>query len=233
MLSKIMKLSLCLGVICSIAACSTTKSASASAEDKKIATAKINTQLGMAYLEQHNIQRAKRKLLMALDEAPNIPDTWYSMGYFLEITGDKEQAKTYYLRSVSLAPQRGDVQNNYGTFLCRNGQYKASIEHFQLAANDINYIDTASAYENAGLCALKIPDKKLALMYFNKSLQQDPERASINLELAELNYQKGDYVTARGNLEEFLRLSPPTKESFRLSDQLNARLGEKYFSEEG
>jgi type IV pilus assembly protein PilF len=233
MLSKIIKISVCLGLVCSMAACSTTKSAAASAEDKKVATAKINTQLGMAYLEQHNIQRAKRKLLMALEEAPNIPDTWYSMGYFLEVTGDKDQAKVYYLKSLALAPERGDVQNNYGTFLCRNGQYKASIEHFQLAAKDINYIDTASAYENAGLCALKMPNKKLALMYFDKSLQQDPERASINLELAELNYEMGNYTSAKHDLAEFLRLSPPTKESFHLSDQLHAKLGESYLTEEG
>lgn len=218
----------CLGllVIATLTACSTTKSPE---EDKKIATAKINTQLGIAYLEEHNIGRAKRKLLMALEEAPSIPETWYAMGYFLEATGEKTQAEKYYLKAVSLAPQRGDVQNNYGTFLCRSGKYQEAIEHFRLAAKDIRYVDTADAYENAGLCALKIPDKKLALDFFNKSIQQDPERPSANLALAELQYQLGHYEASKASLMAFLKLSPHNTESYKLSDQLHARLGGAFF----
>jgi type IV pilus assembly protein PilF len=208
-----------------LSACSTTKPSTNEDVNRKIATAKLNTQLGMTYLEKHNMKLAKQKLLLALDQAPNIPDTWYSMGYFLEVTGEKEQAKKYYLKSVELAPGRGDVQNNYGTFLCRSGEYSEAIEHFQVAAKDINYIDTAAAYENAGLCALKIPDNQLASQYFKKAITDDPNRASVYLELAGMNYQSKNYKIARGYLEQFLQLSPPTRESFRLSDQLDDKLG--------
>jgi type IV pilus assembly protein PilF len=215
-------------LFCSLSACSAMRSASnetAAENTKKIATAKINTQLGIAYLEQHHIQRAKRKLLTALDEAPTIPDTWYSMGYFLEVTGDKEEARKYYEKALSLAPKRGDVQNNFGTYLCRAGQYQTAIQHFELAVKDINYVDTAAAYENAGLCALKIPDKQLALHYFNRAIGQDPERSTVYLELAELNYQLADYKASKINLDQFLRISPPTRESFNLTDRLEKQLG--------
>lgn len=218
-----------ISIMLSLVACASTKS-SDNDEEKKIATAKINTQLGIAYLERHQIQTAKRKLLLALDEAPNIPETWYAMGYFLETTGDKDQAKTYYLKSVSLASGRGDVQNNYGTFLCRTGNYRDAIKHFELAAKDINYVDTAAAYENAGLCALKIPDNTLALLYFDKSKAQDPERPTVYLELSKLNYKMSHFKQSRMNLEEFLHLSPQTPESIQLSDRLDAKLGSRYLS---
>lgn len=170
-----------------LTACSTTKTA---AEDnvnaKRIATAKINTQLGMAYLERHEVQRAKQKFLLAMNQAPNIPETLYSMAYYLEVTGENNEARTYYLKAISVAPNRGDAHNNYGTFLCRSGEYNAAIEQFITATQDPTYLDTASAYENAGLCASKIPDRKRALAYFKHAVEQDPSRlASIN-ELAKL-----------------------------------------------
>src|SRR5688572_8424968 len=82
---------------------------------KKINAAKINDQLGMAYLERRDTQRAKQKFLLALEQAPSLPEAWYSMAYYLESTGNNTEAKQHYLKAVSLAPDRGDVLNNYGT----------------------------------------------------------------------------------------------------------------------
>jgi type IV pilus assembly protein PilF len=226
-LSKSFKCGITILLLTQLIGCNTTKF-DTSESNRKISTAKINTQLGMAYLEQHHIQQAKRKFLIALDEAPNIPEPWYSMGYFLEVTGDKEQAKKYYQKAVALSPTRGDAQNNLGTFLCRSGDYREAIEHFQIAIKDINYLDTASAYENAGLCALKIPDKQLALLYLNKSIEQDPDRASAYWSLAELQYENKNYKKSKQMLEEFLHLSSPTKESFALDEKLGKKLHVNY-----
>jgi type IV pilus assembly protein PilF len=163
-------------------------------ENQNIETAKINTQLGIAYLDQGNVFRAKQKLLLALDEAPQIPETWYSMAYFYETTGNNKLANKYYLKSVEIAPKRGDVQNNYGTYLCRVGDYKESIQHFLLAAQDTNYLDTASAYENAGLCALKIPNRHQAIAYFKRAIAEDPNRTMAVNELAKLEHIRNKNV---------------------------------------
>ena len=158
-----------------LCACSST-SAQKNAEKNRMRAAKMNAQLGISYLEQHNIQRAKQKLLLAMEEGPEMPETWYSMAYFLEATDQKEKAGTYYLKAVQLAPNRGDAHNNYGTFLCRTGHYQEAITQFLAAANNIKYLDVSSAYENAGLCALRMPDKQLAFTYFTKALGEDPAR---------------------------------------------------------
>lgn len=210
-----------------LSACATTSKPNEK-EAKAIATAKINDRLGLAYLEQKDIARAKQKFLLALDEAPNIPDTWFSMAYFLEVTGEKEEAKTYYLKSVALAPKRGDVHNNYGTFLCRSGNYQESIQQFDLAAKDINYVDTASAYENAGSCALQIPNKKLAATYFNKAILADPDRTFSTFELAQITYELGNYQKSKLYLEQYLALASPSKESYALGDKIDAKLGALY-----
>lgn len=175
--------------VCILTSCSSTKSRAEEADrERLIKTAKINSQLGIAYLEKGNIQRSKQKLLLALKQAPMIPEPWYSMGYFYETTGNKDEAKNYYLKALGLAPTRGDVQNNYGTFLCRSDHYKESIQHFLLATKDPSYLDVASAYENAGLCAMKIPDTKLATHYFKQALLQDSSRRVALHQLTELEH---------------------------------------------
>jgi type IV pilus assembly protein PilF len=219
MYAQIKKITLFI-LIAALSACSTTHSQPDKAAIKATRIAKINTQLGMAYLQRHEIQRAKQKLLLALDQDPKLPEAWYAMGYFMEATGDTENAKSYYLKAVKIAPEQGDVQNNYGTFLCRHGEYETAIKHFMLAVADTNYLDTASAYENAGLCALKIPDKKIALKYFNRAIIEDPNHASAILEAALLNYQQHDYQQAKLQLAEYTAVASPTAQSIMLSRKL-------------
>jgi type IV pilus assembly protein PilF len=173
-------------ILCLIASCSTTPSPEEQEKAKARKVASIYTQLGMGYLGKGDMERAKQKLLLALQKDPTLPEAWYSMAYFLEKTGNKQLAEQDYLKAVKLAPAQGDVQNNYGTFLCRNGDYQRSVDHFLLATRDPQYLDSADAYENAGLCALKIPDKQQAVRYFNLSLEQDPTRMSVMTELTKL-----------------------------------------------
>jgi type IV pilus assembly protein PilF len=214
---------LIIGIMSCLAACQTAQSSAE--EEKKITAAKINDQLGIAYLERHDIQRAKQKFLLALDLAPNIPESWYSMGYFLESSGNREQAKKYYLKSVELAPERGDVLNNYGTFLCRSGDYQGAVSHFLKAAQDPKYLDVAAAYENAGLCSLKVPNNAQALAYFEKALAEDPGRSASLIELAELNYKLGNYKKAREHLNQYLKQATPTMRSYLLEQKIDAKLG--------
>jgi type IV pilus assembly protein PilF len=192
--------------------------------DRGKSTAKTNIQLGLVYLEKHNVQQAKERLLRALEEDPKMPEAQYAMAYFLETTGNPQQANIYYLKAIELAPERGDVQNNYGTFLCRHKQYQKAVQHFLLAVQDSKYLETASAYENAGLCSLKIPNQKQAIVYFKRALQEDPNHPTSLLELAKLNYLAGDYVLAKQQLNQFLIISEPTPQSRWLARQLENKM---------
>jgi type IV pilus assembly protein PilF len=225
-MSSFRKWCVALAVCSLLSACSSMPSSTPSkAEAKKIKTARINTQLGLTYLQRHQMEMAKEKLLLALKEAPNIPETWYSMAYYLEATGNPTEANQYYLKAVAIAPKNGETQNNYGTYLCRNAQYQASIQHFMSAVQDPEYLDTASAYENAGLCALKIPDHKLAVGYFNRALLQDPNLPTSLIELAHYDYGQQNYASAKEKLRQFLTISAPTDESRMLSAQLGQQSG--------
>lgn len=136
--------------------------------------ASVNIEIGYFYLKNKNFNLAKQKFLLALQQAPNNPTTYSAMGFFLESSGEKILAEKYYLQSIKIGKNNGAANNNYGAYLCRMGNYQQAIKHFLLAAQTINYLNGANAYKNAGNCALRIPDKKLAKFYFDKTKQTDP-----------------------------------------------------------
>ena len=169
--------------------------------------ASYNTQLGMAYLKQGDRPRAKRKLLNALKLAPNSADVNVAMAYYLEKTGDINEAETYYRKALSFAPTSGIQLNNYGTFLCRLGKYKEAESYFLKAVKDHQYLHTAGAYENAGLCAAAIPDYPKAKDYFSKALEQDPQRKQSLYELVTIELKQKHVNEALAYLQRYPALS--------------------------
>lgn len=145
-----------------------------------------NVQLGLAYLQQGNRQRAKQKLLTALAEDPQSATANDALAYFFESIQDGQQADKYYQRAIQFAPASGAALNNYGTFLCRQARYQEANAYFLKAIADTQYLNTALAYENAGLCALAANHLQEARYYFKKALAEDPSLTRSSAELASI-----------------------------------------------
>ncbi len=169
--------------------------------DPEHEAAVYNTQLGLAYLKQGDRPRAKQKLLLALAQAPDSPDTNASMAYFMEKSGEMKHAQRYYRKAMQVAPGNGEQLNNYGAFLCRRGQYAESEAYFLRAVNDLQYTHVAGAYENAGLCAAASSNNKKAKRYFSKALAQDPSKKQSLYELVKIEIKQGHRAQALAHLE--------------------------------
>ncbi|MFC3907623.1 type IV pilus biogenesis/stability protein PilW [Legionella dresdenensis] len=192
---------------------------------KRNDAASYNTQLGIAYLKQGDRPRAKRKLLIALDLAPDSPSANGAMAYYLEKTGNIEEAKKYYLKALSLSPQNGAQLNNYGTFLCRQGDFKEAEKYFIKAVNDVTYVHTAGAYENAGLCAEAVPDYRKAENYFIKALDQDPRRRQSLHELISVELKENELNSALLNLKKYESIVQKDKALLELALEVARKAG--------
>ena len=168
--------------------------------------ARTNAKLGLGYLKKGLYSASKDRLLTALKEDPTIASTWYCMGYYLEKTGNVAAAEKYYRKAIDVEPHSGEAKNNYGTYLCRQGRYSQAISEFLAAANEKNYLDAASAYENAGTCAMLIPNNVLALKYFHEALDSNPSMPFTLLSLAHLNYLQGNDADAEKYFSYFRAL---------------------------
>lgn len=148
--------------------------------------AAYNVQLGLAYLKQGNRQRAKQKLLTAIEEDPNSTSANDALAYYFESVKNLLEAENYYQRAIQLSPQSGAGLNNYGAFLCRQKQYTQANDYFLKAAKDPNYLNTGLAYENAGLCAVAAKNDDQAKQYFQMALAQDPHLEQSAYELTQI-----------------------------------------------
>lgn len=211
-----------------LVACSTTSTkisnteAEANSQSSANATAaNYNVQLALGYFDQGDTQRAKQKLLLALDQAPDWAPAHDAMAYYLENTGELRAAEKYYLQAIQIDPSSGSAQNNYGTFLCKMKRYQEADQHFMLAAQDPQYLRTAEVYENAGLCAMQIPDATKAYGYFQKAIAHDPNRAISYLELAQISFNQKNYVQSHQYLAQYFQLaSEPGAEALWLGIRL-------------
>lgn len=147
-------------------------------QQQRVKAASYNVQLGIGYLRKGKRIRAKKKLLKALALMPESAEVQSALAYYFESTGDVRKAEDCYQKALRIAPKTGTVLNNYGVFLCKHGEYLAAESFFLKAVEDTYYLNTAGAYENAGLCAALIPDESKASNYFIKALLQDPKRAA-------------------------------------------------------
>lgn len=189
--------------------------------------AQLNVSLGLTYLKQNEMTRAKLKLNRAMKLAPQLPEVHYGMAFYFEQVGEVDAARKAYQRSIALNPKGGIEHNNYGTFLCKHHEYRASEKEFLQALTDPNYLNSAEALENAGLCVLEIPDEANATEYFKRALQHDSKRYNALIELAYISYQHKDFQSASMYCAQYELIAEPTARSLWLSIQLATHLEDK------
>jgi len=148
--------------------------------------AKYNIQLGLAYLKQGDVERAKLKLNKAIEQDPKLPEAYTAMAYFQMLAGNMGIAEDYYKKAVSLAPANGETHNIYGGFLCVESRYKEAEQEYLKAVADPHYVAVGQAYENAGWCALSAKDNAKAIYYFRQAVKNDPNRSGLLEEVQRL-----------------------------------------------
>lgn len=182
-------------------------------KEKKLEDAiSYHLQLGLGYLKQGDMPRAKRKLLTAQELAPQSAEVSGALAYFFEKTGEVPEAEKYYRKAMALAPGQGAAQNNYGAFLCRLNKHREAEAWFLKAVKDQAYIHSAGAYENAGLCMEAISDDTKAIHYFQLALEKDSRRIQSLYELTRLMLKRQETTEALRLLQKHQKLvydSPP------------------------
>ncbi len=168
--------------------------------------AQINVRLGLSYLQVKSMQRAKRKLIRALEQDPKSAQANGAMAYYLEVTENKPRAEAYYRKAIKLADEKGAALNNYGAFLCRQKQQAKAEQYFMRAVQVPTFVRSSEAYENAGLCALETPNLAKAQRYFKMAVAQDPKRRTSLYELTHIAVQQHRFALAKQTLKQYSQL---------------------------
>jgi len=176
--------------------------------------ARYNTELAIDYMKEGRMDLAQRKLAAARKQAPHLAEVHNGLALYYERIGENKRANREYRKSLDDAPGDPSTLNNYGAFLCRNGHPRKSLKYFTRAAENLDYDTPQAALANAGTCALKIPDKKLARQYFKRALAINPNLGQALWHLGLADFEDGKYSNANRYLARLV--SSMTKPSARV-----------------
>ncbi len=183
--------------------------------------------LGLKYLENGNLERAKFNLDRATQHAPNSHEVMVGMAYYYEQVKEFALARKFYQSSLSVSPNNGDNLNSYASFLCNQEEYEEANKLFMKAINLPEYSGAGSSYENAGICASRAGDRESAEAYFKKALNYNTGSARTLLEMASLSFGSRDFLTSRAYLRQHLQLTTGSPRALWLGIQIERLLGDK------
>ncbi|KQV85100.1 pilus assembly protein PilF [Massilia sp. Root351] len=158
--------------------------------------AEIRMQLAIGYYQQGQYAVALDEIKKALAADPELADAYSMRALTYMAMDERELAEDNFVRALKLAPNSPEVNNNYGSFLCRHGRVAESFKYFDAALAVRSYQSPADAYNNAGSCALKQKDYDTAEKYLLPALKIAPDVPATSANLARIYYERRDYVRA-------------------------------------
>jgi type IV pilus assembly protein PilF len=188
--------------------------------------ARLNTQLGIAYLNEGNMAVAQEKLNRAVEQDSNYAPAHAALGLFYAQRGNLDEAEKSYRTALSLDDQSADIRNAVGAFLCNRGKTQEGLGDLLIAARNLQYPTPEVAWTNAGICAKSAQRGDEAEQYFRAALQANPNYADALLQSADLSFTKKDFKTARAFLQRYERVGPPVPEALLLGARVNRQLGD-------
>ena len=207
--------------------CQTTPSQSIPGQREVNRLADLHTRLGVGYMQEGRDEIALNRLQRALEADANHAPAHNAMALLHERLGEVEKSEVHYRRAVQLDPSLSAAQTNFGSFLCRQGRTEEAEARFLEAVANPLYDRPEVAYTNAGLCMRSAGDMDKAETYLRRALQANSRLAVALLEMADLSFDKGQYLQARAYLQRYLDVAQHTPRSLWLGIQVERVLGDQ------
>jgi len=209
---------------CAAAACTSTTTKPLSTPQPNRAS-DINLELATDYFRRGNLAAAKEKIDRAIEQNPRNAKAQATAGLLYDQLNDPRKSDSHFEKAVALDPQNPEILNNYAVILCKRGKAEQGEKYFVRAAANPLYKTPEVAYLNAGSCARAAGDLKNAEGHFRKALAVSPRFARALYEMADLEYQQKNYLSARGFLERYLEAGKTDPTTLWLALRIEQGLG--------
>ncbi len=207
-----------------LAACSTSGGKDEEANKRKMA--ETNTSLGQGYMQRGQYEISLEKLKRAIANDATYAPAHTVLAVLYETIGEMELAEEEYLAALKYDPRDGDINNNYGAFLCRSGKGTDAEPYFINAVEDPFYLTPEVAYSNAGNCFLEQGVLDKAESFLRQSLEYNDKLPLTLISMADVYYQTGKYLRARAFLQRYGSVGAWDKDSLLLGYRIESKLGD-------
>jgi type IV pilus assembly protein PilF len=192
----------------------------------------IHLQLGVRYLGMNKLELARDNLLQALKNNSNNAQAHNALAFLYEKLNQYDNANKHYEIALDLISDDLGVQNNFGRFLCKRGEFEKGMDLLtQASSNPINDRQWM-ALTNAGRCQMAMGQKQQSENYLRQALQLNSSYAPALSEMQKIAYEKGDFWAAKGFLQRYLGVADHTSETLWFAAQAERALGNKELANE-
>src|SRR3990172_13402122 len=169
-----------------LSGCGLTKSRMKSDRD-----ADAHHMLGIAYLNENNLQLAFMEFVKAVELNPNEKTYHYALGHVYFKMNKFVEAVKSYSNALAIDPMYGDAHNSLGVVYGKMELWDNAVSEYQKALNSPEYTTPQWARFNLGIAYFKKDDYQSARTEFNEAIKIQPEVAVFHLWLGH-TYMKMD-----------------------------------------
>lgn len=191
---------------------------------KKLADTRL--ELASLYFSRGQSDTALTEIKKVIDAVPDYGPAYNLRGLIYASLGNTAQAESSFQRALQINPRDADTMQNYGWFLCQNQRFAEADQQFSAALVQPNYRGAAMTLRAMGNCQARdgrLADAEASLA---RSYQLDPGNAATAINLADVQYRRGEYERARFYVDRVNKVPAQTNaQSLWLSARIERKLG--------
>ncbi len=159
--------------------------------------ARIRVELALGYFEQGKTTIALDEIKQAIVADPKFFDAYNLRGLIYMRLNDAALAEDSFNKALSISPQNANVLHNLGWLKCHQTSYSQGLGYFARALANPQYGERAKTYMTQGLCQARAGMLAEAELSLIKSYEYDAGNPVTGYNLANILYQRADYVRAQ------------------------------------
>jgi type IV pilus assembly protein PilF len=179
-----------------------TSCASSKKVTKKEKKAKILYSRGTANLMGRSYTSALRDLIAANKLSPKDKSILNNLGMAYYFKKEKTKAKFYISKSIEIDKINSEARGNLASIYLQEKKYNRAEKQYKIILKDLLYHHQYKTYYNLGILKLKQQHKAQAMVYFNKSLEENSQHCPSLFQVALDSYNKGFYKTSYAKFKQ-------------------------------
>jgi type IV pilus assembly protein PilF len=183
-------------------------------------------------MQRNQLEVAREELERALEIAPDHSAANHAMAALQERLGNYDDAERQYRQAVRSDPENSQAAHDFGTFLCRHGRVQEALEQYENALSNPLYRQPEMSNLRAGECLISHGNMQAAEPYFRKALRINPGLSLALYHMADINFRRKKYLSARGYIERYFSIASKTPESLLLAYKIERKLKAPKVAEE-
>lgn len=159
--------------------------------------ARLRLELAVAYFDKGQTTDALDHLKQSIAADPSLFEAYNLRGLIYMRLNDMPLAEESFRRALAINASASSVQHNYGWMLCQQSRFPESTQWFNSAVANPAYSERAKTWMAMGLCQMKAGQFTDAESSFLRSYELDAGNPITAYNLAQILYQRGEFVRAQ------------------------------------